>query len=152
METASYFLICTLGAQTCAFPLAIIQRVLRAAAVLPLPQAPKGILGVVNVSGQLVPVFTLRQRLGLPARALDPNDRFVVARTARFPLIFVMDTVVEVRECEPEKQTAHRPVGAKVKNSAGMECLADGLIVVKNIDSLFSPEEEQMLLPTPSRD
>lgn len=148
MDTTSSFLLCTLGAQTCAFPLAIVKRVLRAAAVTPLPRVPQGVLGVVNMAGQLTPVFTLRPRLGLPARALDPNDRFVVTQTAQFSLIFVMDTVVEVRDHEPERDHIPRHVVSKMKNFAGIECLADGLIVVNNINSLFSMEEEQLLLST----
>jgi purine-binding chemotaxis protein CheW len=114
--------------------------------VSPLPQAPPGVLGVVNVAGQRIPVFTLRQRLRLPTRALDPNNRFVVTRTAQCPLICVMDAVVEVRNYEPEKEIVPGPIVSKGKNYAGLKSLADGLIVVHNIDSLFSVEEEQLLL------
>ena len=146
METVRSFLVCTLGSQTCTFPLAIVKRVLRAAAVSPLPQAPAGVLGVVDVAGQHIPVFTLRQRLKLPTRALDPNDRFVVTRTAQNPLIFVMDTVVEVRDYEPEREIVPSPIVAKGKKYAGLKSLADGLIIVNDIDSLFSLEEEQLLL------
>ena len=146
METVRSFLVCTLGSQTCAFPLAIVKRVLRAAAVSPLPHTPPGILGVVNVAGQRIPVFTLRQRLKLPTRALDPNDRFVMTRTAQCPLIFVMDTVVEVRDYELEREIVPSPIVSKGKNYAGLKSLADGLIIVNDIDSLFSVEEEQLLV------
>jgi len=146
METVRSFLVCTLGSHICAFPLAIVKRVLRAAAVSPLPQAPQGVLGVVDVAGQRIPVFTLRQRLGLSARTLDPNDRFVVTRTTQCPLIFVMDTVVEVRDYEPERGIVPSPIVSKVKSCAGLEWMADGLIFVNNVDLFFSVEEQHLLL------
>ncbi len=146
METVRSFLVCTLGSQVCDFPLAIVKRVLRAAAVRPLPQTPQGVLGVVDIAGQRIPVFTLRPRLGLSTRALDPNDRFVMTRTAQGPLIFIMDTVVEVRDYEPEKEIVPHPSIAKVKNCAGLEYMADGQILINDIDLIFSVEEQQLLL------
>jgi purine-binding chemotaxis protein CheW len=145
MEAATSFLICTLDTQRYAFRLGIVQRVLRAAAVVPLPKAPKGILGMVNISGQITPVLNLRQRFGLPARELDPNDRFIVVRTTRCSLILVMDVVVEVRECDLEKKIPLRHVLPRAKVGAGIECFANGLIVVHTVESLLSAEEEQML-------
>ncbi len=148
METANALLVCTLDAHQCAFRLDIVQRVVRAAALTPLPKAPKSVLGVVNVAGQLVPVFNLRQRFGLPARELEPTDCFVIVRAVRFSLIFVVDTVVEVREHESEKKMPLKHLLPKASVSAGVECFGSGLIVINTVNSFLLAEEERLLTKT----
>jgi purine-binding chemotaxis protein CheW len=151
METTNLLLVCTLDDQLCAFRFALVRRVLRAATCTPLPTAPDDILGVVNLSGQCVPVLNLRQCFGLPTRALEPSDRFVLTHTARLPLIFVVDSIVEVRDYEPGQRAPLRQFLPRTKKSVGIECFTDGLIVINSVNSFLLATEAQKLntlLPT----
>src|SRR5437764_218583 len=55
-------------------PASEVRELLRAVAIVPLPLAGPAVEGVVNLRGRVVPVFDLRVRLGLPARAVVPSD------------------------------------------------------------------------------
>jgi purine-binding chemotaxis protein CheW len=62
------FVVCTLDGQEYAIPAENVIEVFRYAAVMPLPDAPPWVLGVIDVRGRVVPVVDGRRRLGLPER------------------------------------------------------------------------------------
>jgi purine-binding chemotaxis protein CheW len=62
------FVVCTLDGQEYAIPAENVIEVFRFAAVMPLPDSPPWVLGVIDVRGRVAPVVDGRQRLGLPER------------------------------------------------------------------------------------
>jgi purine-binding chemotaxis protein CheW len=62
------FVVCTLDGQEYAIPAENVIEVFRFAAVMPLPDSPPWVLGVIDVRGRVVPVVDGRRRLGLPDR------------------------------------------------------------------------------------
>lgn len=67
-----------------ALPLDRIGEVLEEAPVTRLPDAPRSVLGLVNVRGQVVPVLDLAVLLGLPPLG-GAAAAIVIARTGRGP-------------------------------------------------------------------
>ena len=49
-------------------PASLVVEVLPSAAVEPLPDAPPAVEGVLNVRGEVLPVISMRHRLGMPPR------------------------------------------------------------------------------------
>jgi purine-binding chemotaxis protein CheW len=62
------FVVCMLAGQEYAIPAENVGEVFRFAAVMPLPESPPWVLGVIDVRGRVVPVVDGRRRLGLPER------------------------------------------------------------------------------------
>jgi len=62
------FVVCALAGQEYAIPADNVVEVFRFAAVMPLPDSPPWVLGVIDVRGRVVPVVDGRRRLGLPER------------------------------------------------------------------------------------
>jgi len=145
MQTADYLLVFLLDAQPYALRLSAVERVLRAVAVTPLPQAPEIIVGIVNVQGRPLPVVDLRRRLGLPRREIELSDRFIVARTVRFPVILIVDAVVNIIEYEPDTITFTKKIWPKSTSVDGVACVNDGMIFIHNLDSFLSLEEERAI-------
>ena len=79
-------------------PLAAVERVVRAVEITPLPQAPPGILGVINVHGRIVPVINLRRRLGLREQGLRLDDHLVIAQPGERLVAVVVDEVRGIME------------------------------------------------------
>ena len=73
-----------------------VGRVVRAAEISPLPDLPAGVRGVVCVAGEVVPVFDLRERLGLPAREVRSSDHFITARCGGRVVALMVDAVTDV--------------------------------------------------------
>jgi len=100
---------------------AAVERALPAMAITPLPGAPPMICGSANLQGRIVAVVNMRRRLNLPERDPIPSDRMLLASTPRRRLAFFVDAVQGVVE------------------------LADDLLLIDDLDSLLSPEDEQRL-------
>jgi chemotaxis signal transduction protein len=85
-------------------PLAVVERVLPMAYVLSLPEAGQGLVGMLNLHGEIVPVVDPRPRLGLPSPTASAEQRLVALRGSganRF-LLWV-DEVDEVVTVTPEE-------------------------------------------------
>jgi purine-binding chemotaxis protein CheW len=57
-----------------------VQVLLPALTIAPLPGAPVGVEGVINLRGAVVPVLDVRRRFGMPAKELGLADHFIVVR------------------------------------------------------------------------
>jgi len=93
---AVHLLIWKLDGRVLALPLAAVERVVRAVAVTPLPDAPDTLLGVIDVQGQVLPVFDLRKHFdaGAEPRAVQLNDRFIIARAGEKTIVLRADDVI----------------------------------------------------------
>jgi purine-binding chemotaxis protein CheW len=76
--TPGRFVTFRLHGQLFAIPLKHEDRALRMVAVTPVPNAPSGVLGILNMSGRLVPALDLRPCLGLQAKSPGASDRLLI--------------------------------------------------------------------------
>ena len=122
-----------------------VVRVERAAAVAPLPGAPAGVLGVINVRGEILPVLDLRQRFGLPARAIHPADQLVLVQTPARRLAFFADQVSSVAAWPDEAILQAAELGLQDAATAAVVRLPDGLILIQDMDRFLAQEEAALL-------
>ncbi len=135
----------TLDDPRCALPLSCVEKVIRAVEISPLPHAPAIILGIINVAGKMIPVVDVRQRFGFPAHELAIDDRFIIAKTARYEVALVVDAVEGFRELTDQEMVSveqNLPFAEYLKGVAKME---GNIIMIYDLDQFLSLEEEQML-------
>lgn len=133
--------------QRYALSLDAVERVILAVAVTPVPETPAFVLGLVNLTGQLLPVVSFRRCLGLPDRAIQPKDQFVIARTPRLTMALVVDEVQGLSELDVSRTVA--PDGVL----PGRECRVNGLvkiegdiILIYDLKRLLSHEDQDRIL------
>lgn len=133
--------------QRYALRLDAVERVIRALAVTPVPEAPAFVLGLINLAGQLMPAVSLRRCLGLPDRPIRPEDQFVITRTSRLTLALVVDEVHDLSVVN-----AARTLAVEDAMPAG-ECRVNGLvkidsdiILIYDLEKLFSEEDQNRIL------
>lgn len=142
---SSALVVLQLGEQRYALCLSAVERVIRAIAVTPLADAPETVLGVVNIRGSVLPVMNLRKRFGLPARALDPNDQLVLARTRRRRVALLADTVIGVEQPSPADLVDGSAILPAAPQLAGVLKRPDGMILIHNLERFLSSDEEHWL-------
>jgi purine-binding chemotaxis protein CheW len=108
--SARPFLIGRLGDRPIAVPLAAVDRVLRMAALTPLSELARGIAGVLNLHGEILPVVDPRGVLGLPAAPPEPDQHLVVL-SARTRYILWLDRAERVVDA-PAQDTVGIDTGA----------------------------------------
>ena len=134
-----------LGTQRYALPVAVVERVVPAMEITSLPDAPDPVCGVVNLQGRLVPVLDMRGRLGWPARELQLSDQLVVARSTRRWLGFFVDAVQGVIDPPPEARISAETIDAEMGCIAGVAKLADGLLLIHDLERLLSSDQQREL-------
>jgi purine-binding chemotaxis protein CheW len=141
MNGLGSLLVFRLEEQRFALPILAVERVVRAAEITPLPQAPATVQGAIDVAGTILPVLDVRRRLGLPARAILPSDQFLLARMAQRTVILVVDEAQGVIDCPPGEVAAANAVVAGLEHIVGIVRLDDGLILIQNLERFLSQDE-----------
>lgn len=136
----SLLVVWMLDAQRYALPLNAVERVVRAVALTPLPDAPEMICGVIDFHGRLIPVVNMRSRLRLPPREVALTDLLVLAHGASRSVAFFIDAVVGTID-QPEDTAAFGDGGC----IAGVARLAEGIILIHDLDRLLSLDDERAL-------
>lgn len=149
------YLSMALGGLTIALPLGHVHKVARMVAVTPVgEEGPRGMLGVVNLGGRVVPVFDPRVRFGLESRELDQGDHIVFAWARNRLVGLWVDEAGEVFRsasglaAHGADRTAVTPgesVWKDLRGITGVASLNEGLAVIRDLDAFLSEEDERQL-------
>ena len=131
--------------QTYALHLEAVDRVLRMVEVTSLPGAPDAVAGVVNIQGEVVPMVSIRRRLGLVHRVVSVSDSLVVARAHTRRLAIIAESVLGVVERPADAVVSTSDIARGIQHIEGVLKTSDGLVLIQDLDRFFSPEEDQSL-------
>ena len=144
-STVTSLLSVRLGGATVALPAAAVREIVRAVAITPLPSAPRIIEGAVNVRGVIVPVVDLRQRLGLAAKPLDP-DEFLVLLVAGARLLGIrVDDVDDLVDVEAGQLGDPEALSPSLRGLAGLAARPDGALVIYDPAAFVTQAEGEAL-------
>lgn len=135
----------TVAGQTYGLPLATVDRILHMVEVTPLPGAPYVVEGVINLQGDVLPVVSIRRRLGLAHRGVAAADSLVVAHARTRRLAIIAESLVGVAEHPADALVSASGISGDIPHIDGVLKTRDGLVLVHDLDRFFLPEEEQAL-------
>jgi purine-binding chemotaxis protein CheW len=127
-----------------ALRLEAVERVVRAVEVTSLPDAPEIVLGIINVQGRIVPVINLRKRLRLQGREVRPGDQFIITSPSMRIYALAVDAVHGVVECPDGALVQATEILPPMESVEGVLILADGMVLLSDMDTLLSLEEEEL--------
>ena len=113
------YLAFSLAGEAYAAPVSLIREILKPPALTPVPRAPRTILGIISVRGQLITVIDLRRRLQLAENPQTHRSRILLAATSDGPGseilgLFVDDVIQVCRLAEAEIESAVPALGGEV--------------------------------------
>ncbi len=128
-----------------ALPLESVRRIVRAAEITPLPRAPRAVLGAIDVAGEVLPVFNVRGKFGLPERAIDPDDHFLIAASARRTVVLPIDSALGVFDCPAGTAIDAALIAPELELVRGVIRLPDGLALIHDLELFLSADESRAL-------
>ncbi len=131
--------------QTYALRLEAVDRTIRMAEITPLPGAPDAVEGVINIQGEVVPVVSIRRRLGLAHRSIEAADSLVVARAGNRRLAIIAESVMGLIECPADSVVGAGDIARGIQHIEGVLKTGEGLVLIQNLERFFSLAEEQSL-------
>lgn len=93
------------GDSWCLFAVAFIEEVLQVVWPDPLPDAPRWVLGCIDVAGNVVPLIDLRQRLQPGEENQLYPDQAMVLANGPAPCSFLVDELGDVIQVDPDRLT-----------------------------------------------
>lgn len=135
----------TLEGQRYALPIRVVERVIRAVEVTPLPQGPTPVLGVINIQGDFVPVINLCRLFRLSEREISPEHEFILVKTSRRRVVLPVNSVTGIMNyTEQDLTEADRNLPGDEFVEAVIRA-PEGLIPIMNIHVILPPEDENRL-------
>jgi purine-binding chemotaxis protein CheW len=145
LEGGTQWVLFALDSGRYALPLHSIERIVRAAEYTPLPLAPAAVLGAIDVAGEVLPVFNLRNRFRLPERPIAPSDQFIIARSARRSVVLAVDAALGVIDEPPQGAFDSARLAPDLAHVRGVLSLPDGLVLIQDLERFLSPDESAAL-------
>ena len=141
------FFLFALDGRRYAIHLAAVERVIPVIEITPVPEAPGGLLGIVNLQGRIVPVIDIRGQFSLPERGPELDDSIVVARAGKWTLCFVVDEVEGVVERFAGDVVGAAEIMPGLDTIEGVVKVDDGdLSIIYDLGRALSFAEEGFLL------
>ncbi len=115
--------------------------------VSPIPDAPFGITGMINLRGELVPVYSLRMRFGRSSEITSPEKSALIARTSGIMIAYEVDNVESIEEVD-ESCVKEMPIMASNEETVFMNKVVqikNQIIVVIDVNKILSDDAIESL-------
>lgn len=111
--------------------------------IIPLPNAPENIKGMINLRGDIIPVYSLRSRFGMDEAERTSDNQILVARSGQIQLGFEVDSVVGIETID---ESHRREVPLIVRGEAtnymgGILNINEGIVVEISMKNIMTESE-----------
>ncbi|WP_332775394.1 chemotaxis protein CheW [Polaromonas sp.] len=134
-----------LDGQRYALPLSSVTRIVCAAEVTPIPNAPAIVFGALNLQGDVIPVLDVRQRFQLPQRQIGVTDQFLIAQTRQRSVALVVDEAQGLVERDASDVVSSHLITPGLEQFQGVVKLDDGLVLIHDLEKFLSLDEAHAL-------
>ena len=124
-----------------------VQEINRMIDITKIPNAPAYVEGVVNLRGKIIPIVSLRTKLGLGEADRDKATRIMVVEIEGRILGFIVDSVSEVLRIQDPKIGAPPSITGSNDSAyiEGVINLADRILILLDLNVLFGDRKEAKL-------
>ena len=136
-----------IGEEEFAVDILNIQGINRMIEITKVPNTPKFVEGIINLRGRVIPIICLRKRLGMPAKEIDKQTRFIVVELKGRVLGFIVDSVNEVLRIEKNITEPPPEIVSNIdtKFITAVAKLRDRLLILLDLDRVLSENEMKEL-------
>ena len=111
--------------------------------IVPVPNAPECVLGLMNLRGEVIPVCSLRKRFQLEKYIDKDKMKLIVAKYDEKPIAFKVDEVLEMHDFADDTLSA-TPVIARNSRTAYVRSVGKLVLLLEPGAMYEGDEEEQM--------
>lgn len=114
---------------------------------VPIPNAPSYIRGIINLRGDVIPVYSLRRKFGLAEKEMDDNTKLIVTKSNGILMAYEVDAVKEIIEIPAENLIETPPIVKSIQTSY-IQCVANlsgRMIVLLDHNGILSLSEQESI-------
>lgn len=145
-ETPEEFLAFVLEGETYAVPIHAVREILKVGAVTEIPRARRNVLGLINVRGEMLPLYDVMVRLRLADKSPEVRQASDVARSARIVLLhdlegdagILVDRVEGVVRLHLSKLEEAPELGVERSAIAGLARRGEDLFILLDVEQALA--------------
>ena len=135
----------TIGKELFGVDILMVQEIIRAAPITPVPNSPDFVEGVINLRGNILPVIDLRKRLNLLTGEIDLKDTWILILDIQNKITgFIVDSVTEVIKIQEETIEAPPDIikaGLESQYLRGVCDIGSNLLILLDFKRILLQEE-----------
>lgn len=115
--------------------------------IIPVPNAPSYIDGIINLRGDVIPVYSLRSKFHLDKNMVQDDTNLIVAKSNGLLIAFQVDSVEEIVDIEG-KDINDPPLIIMTEDTKYIDKIASirgRMIILLNLDGILSNKEQANL-------
>ena len=124
-----------------------VREIIRMNTITHMPNTPHYVEGIINLRGKVIPIVSMRKKFGLMEAENNSHTRIMIMDIAGELMGFIVDSVSEViRISGTEIQPSPSVAGGGLDQDciAGVINLSERLLVLLDLDRMFSQEEKEL--------
>ncbi|MBQ9120173.1 MAG: purine-binding chemotaxis protein CheW [Lachnospiraceae bacterium] len=134
-----------LGEEEYGMDITLVNAIENYTGVVPIPNAPAYILGILNLRGEVIPVYSLRKKFGMPETGPTESTQLLIARKDGMAVAYKVDSVSEILEVADSE---FQEIPTIVKNvdtryAVGVVNKKDRLIVLLDSENILNVSESE---------
>jgi|SRR5690554_611180 len=147
LENEQQLIIFTVGSEEFGLDVLRVQEIIRYVKPTKIPHAPDHVQGVIDFRGEVIPVFNLRQRFGLPVSEQEEFQVIIVVEANGKTLGLVVDSVSDILNLPEDKiqKTPDFSSREKTRYLKAVGKLGERLILLLDLDKIINLEDQQQL-------
>ena len=141
------FIVFTSGGQNFAIPITEIEKIIMMQDPTRIPDTSSYLLGAIPYSDQLLPIVDLCERLFKQKTVVTDSTKIIVAEWKELKIGLVVEDVLSVSNFEEiSKDETEEEMGHAAKYVRALFKTEEGIVLVLDVDVLFSSENEKELI------
>lgn len=115
--------------------------------VIRIPNSPECIKGVINLRGEVIPVYSLRNKFGLKEAEITDKTKLIVTKSKGILLAYEVDEVKEIVEI-PKEDIFDAPAIVKNASTEYIEYIANvqgRMIILLYHDGMITNAEKEVI-------
>lgn len=116
-------------------------------AVEKVKKAPDNIIGMIDLRGDRLPVYSLRRKFGLEDKETDADTRLLITNSNNIPIAYEVDKMEEITVLTGD-QIIDQPSLFKNNNTSYMKAITknnDRLIILMDEDGILAEDEKDKI-------
>ncbi len=121
----------------------IVRGIEKVLPVTPIHKANKNVKGIINLRGEVIPLYSLRRKFDMPDAQYTDNTKFIVIKTKELQLALEVDSVGEI-QAVPDNSVFEMPKILKTEDTKHYDKIIDvnnRIVVMLNVNKLLTKEE-----------
>lgn len=137
----------TVGTQDFGVDIMLVREISKIQEMQKVPNTPPFVEGLMNLRGQVLTIFNLRKRLGMPEQEFDENSKIIIVWHNDIQIGFTVDKVSEIVKADESNIESTPPSvpGIDKRFLSGVIKTGDNLLLTLDLTNVLSADDEAKL-------